>query len=158
MKPLPAPVPEDVRALALGTMRQAKFPMMATIDGDQPRVRPVSPVKTVEFTAYVASFRSSHKTGEIDQNARVELCYMSDNHDQVRITGLAEVVRDREVIEDIWNTNPLLRSYLGTSDNPEFMLYRIAPRRVRFMREWALEYHEVPIQPVSEGTGEPVNG
>jgi general stress protein 26 len=145
MKPVPVPVSEDLRELALSTMRQAKFPILASIDGDQPRARPVSPVRTTDFTVYVASLRSSHKTGEIEQNARVELCYMSDSHDQVRITGLAELVSDREVIQEIWDTNPLLRSFLGTIDNPEFMLYRIVPTRVRFMREWALEYHDVGL-------------
>jgi general stress protein 26 len=145
MKPLPAPVLDDVRELALATMREAKFPMMASIDGDQPRVRPVSPVRTTEFTAYVASFRSSHKTGELAENSKVELCYMSDQHDHVRITGLAELVIERDVVQSIWDANPLLRSFLGTIDNPEFMLYRIVPIQVRFMREWALEYHEVTV-------------
>lgn len=145
MKPQPTPVPGDLRELALSTMRQAKFPILASMDGDQPRARPVSPVKTSEFTVYVASFRASHKTGEIEQNAKVELCYMSDSHDQVRITGLAQVVTDGGVIQEIWDANPLLRSYLGAIDNPEFLLYRIEPTAVRFMREWALEYHDVPF-------------
>jgi general stress protein 26 len=69
---------------------------------------------------------------------------MTDGHDQVRITGRAELVTDRAVREGIWNENPLLRSFLGTIDNPEFMLYRIDPGRVRFMREWALDYHDLP--------------
>ena len=145
MKPTPVPLTENVRDLALATMRQAKFPMLASMDGDQPRVRPVSPVKTADFTAFVASFRSSHKTGELDENAKVELCYMSDKHDQVRITGIAERVVERDVIEGIWEANPLLRSYLVTMDNPEFMLYRIVPIRVRFMREWALDYLDVEM-------------
>jgi general stress protein 26 len=142
MKPVPDPV-DDVRELALATMREAKFPILASLDGDQPRARPVSPVRTTGFTAYVASFRSSHKTGEIEQNNKVELVYMNEKHDQVRITGVAEVVTDRDVIRGIWDANPLLRSYLVTMENPEFVLYRIVPSRVRFMREWALEYHEV---------------
>jgi general stress protein 26 len=145
MKPIPDPIAEDVHALAVATMRQAKFPILASADGDQPRARPVSPVKTDDFTVYVASFRSSHKTGELAQNAKVELCYMSDKHDQVRITGIAEVVTDRQVIQGIWDTNPLLRSYLVTMDNPEFVLYCVKPTHVRFMREWALEYHDVPL-------------
>jgi general stress protein 26 len=144
MKPRPAPLPEDLRQLALDTMREARFPMLASLDGDQVRVRPVSPVKTVDFTVYVASLRSSNKTGEIERNQKVELCYMTDGHDQVRITGRAELVTDRAVREGIWNENPLLRSFLGTIDNPEFMLYRIDPGRVRFMREWALDYHDLP--------------
>jgi general stress protein 26 len=148
MKPQPAPVPEDVQALALATMKQAKFPVLASMDGDQPRARPVSPVRTDHFTAFVASFRNSHKTGEIERNPKVELCYMSGTHDQVRITGLAKVVTDRAVIQDIWDANPLLRSYLVTMDNPEFVLYEIVPTHVRFMREWALEYYDVPLGPV----------
>jgi general stress protein 26 len=143
MKPRVAPV-DDAREAALAAIRETKFPVLASMDGDQPRARPVSPVKTDGFTVYVASLRSSHKTGELEQNAKVELCYMSDGHDQVRITGVAELVTDPGVIHDIWSTNPLLRSYLGTIDNPEFMLYRVVPAQVRFMREWALEYHDVP--------------
>jgi general stress protein 26 len=145
MKPHPDPIAEDVHELALATMRDAKFPILASADGDQPRARPVSPVKTDRFTIYVASLRSSHKTGELTANAKVELCYMSDKHEQVRVTGIAEVVTDRDVIQGIWDTNPLLRSYLGSIDNPEFMLYKVVPTHVRFMREWALEYYDVPL-------------
>jgi general stress protein 26 len=145
MKPQPAPVPDNVRELALATMRDAKFPILASVDGDQPRARPVSPVRTTDFTVFVASFRSSHKTGEIGRNAKVELCYMNDTHDQVRITGVAKVVTDRGVIQGIWDSNPLLRSYLSSIDDPELVLYEVVPTHVRFMREWALEYHDVPI-------------
>jgi hypothetical protein len=48
-------------------------------------------------------------------------------------------------LESIWNENPLLRQYLGSVDNPELIVYKMVPNRVRFMREWALEYHEVAI-------------
>lgn len=145
MKPEPPPPPEKLREVALETMRAAKFPMFASVDGDQPRLRPVSPVKTVDFTVYVASMRSSNKTGEIQANHKVELCYLSEGHDQVRITGIAEVVTDRRVVQEIWDANPLLRAYLQSIDNPEFVLYQVIPHRVRFMREWALEYLEVPV-------------
>jgi general stress protein 26 len=146
------PTPEAVdttklRDLALGVMQRARFPQLATIDGDQPRVRPVSPVKTDGFTVYMANLRSYHKTVEIAANPRVELVYLDDHHDQVRITGVAEVVTDRAVLEQIWGDNPLLRQYLGTIDNPALILYRIRPNRVRYMKEWALDYHEVPIGP-----------
>jgi general stress protein 26 len=145
MKPDVAPLPADLRAHALEVMRAAKFPMLATMDSDQPRLRPVSPVKTDGFVVYVASLRSSHKTGEIEQNAKVELCYLDDRHDQVRVTGTAERVTDRAFIDELWASYPLLSAYLGTPDNPEFMLYRVVPGHVRFMREWALEYQEVSV-------------
>lgn len=137
--------PEELVALATGVIRADRFPQLATIDGDQPRVRPVSPVKTDGFTIYVANLRSYHKTAEIAANPKVELCYLSADHDQVRITGVAKVEADRGVLEAIWADNPLLRNYLGSVDNPALVVYRIEPRQVRYMQEWALEYQEVPI-------------
>jgi general stress protein 26 len=145
LKPEPVPTGDALRDLALKTIQDAKFPVVASMDGDQPRVRPVSPVRTDGFTIFVASLRSSHKTGELEKNEKVELCYLAENHDQVRITGIAERVTDHAVLQDIWDGDPLLRRFLGTIDNPEFILYKMIPHRVRFMREWALEYHDVAM-------------
>lgn len=143
-KPAPALVhTADLINLAQATMQAARFPMLATIDGDQPRLRPISPVRTEGFMVYVANLRSYHKTGEIAANPHVELCYMDPEHNQVRITGIAELLTDRLLLQEIWDSNPLLRQYLGSIDNPELIVYRIRPTRVRYMREWALEYHEV---------------
>ena len=145
-RPAPEPIdPERLPELAQAVMAAAKFPMLATVDGNRPRVRPVSPVRTDGFTVFVANLRAYGKTAEIAANPQVELCYLDDRHDQVRITGTAEVLDDRPLLQDIWDANPLLRSYLGSIDNPELIIYRIRPHRVRFMREWALLYHDVPL-------------
>ena len=145
-KPTPQPIaPGDVKSLALNVLQADRFPYLASIDGDQPRVRPVSPVRTDGFTVFVANLRAYHKTKEIAANPNVELCYLDKTHDQVRITGVATIVEDRDVLQEIWDENPLLRNYLGSIDNPDLIVYRIAPTQVRFMREWALEYHDVPL-------------
>jgi uncharacterized pyridoxamine 5'-phosphate oxidase family protein len=145
-QPQPKPIdPAELPALARATMQAAKFPMLATVDGDQPRVRPVSPVRTDGFTVYVANLRRYGKTAEIAANPKVELCYTDDDHNQVRITAEAEVLTDAALLAEIWEANPLLRAYLRTPDNPELIIYRMRPLRVRYMREWALEYFEVPV-------------
>jgi len=143
-KPTPERIdPSRLVELALTVIRADRFPDLATMDGDQPRVRPVSPVRTDGFTVYVANLRAYHKTQEIAANPKVELSYLDGNHDQVRITGLAEVVTDRVILQEIWDANPLLRQYLGSLGNPQLIVYRVRPTRVRYMKEWALDYHEV---------------
>ena len=146
-QPLPEPVdPFRVREYAHAIVAADKFPVLATVEaGVQARVRPVSPVRTDGFTVYVANLRRYGKTAEIAANPRVELCYVNERHDQVRLTGVADVVTDRALLQDIWNENPLLKHYLGTIDNPDLIIYRITPVHVRFMREWALEYFDVPL-------------
>ena len=146
-KPTPETVnPAELVNLALAVIQADRFPHLATVDGDQPRLRPVSPVRTERFTAYIANLHRYHKTVELAANPKAELCYLDDHHNQVRITGLAEVVTDKRLLQEIWDSNPLLRQYLGRIDNPELVVYRIVPNRVRYMREWALDYHEVPFE------------
>ncbi|MEL6252823.1 MAG: pyridoxamine 5'-phosphate oxidase family protein [Bacteroidota bacterium] len=147
---MPKPQPEQIdesklTELAQNLMKEAKFPILSSIDEDQPRLRPVSPVKTEGFTVYVANLKSYGKTKEIASNPKVELCYVNANHDQVRITGTALVVTDRALLEDIWKKNRLLEHYLGSIDNPELIIYRIDPNRVRYMKEWALDYYEIEV-------------
>jgi general stress protein 26 len=145
-KPVPEPIePGQVFDLARAVVKADRFPHLASIDADRPRVRPVSPVRTDGFTVYVANLRGYHKTAEIAANPHVELCYLDDHHDQVRISGVAEVLTDRALLQEIWDTNPLLRNYLGSIDNPALVVYRIRPEQVRYMKEWALDYHEVPL-------------
>jgi len=143
---LKAFAPGELLQLARAVLAADRFPHLATIDGGTPRVRPVSPVRTDGFTAYVANLRSYHKTVEIAANPNVELCYLDDGHNQVRLTGKADVLADPALLEAIWNTNPLLRHYLGSPDNPQLIVYRITPSRVRYMQEWALEYYDVPFE------------
>src|SRR5216683_5634838 len=110
----PEPVsPGEVVNLALAVIAADRFPYLATVDGAQPRLRPVSPVRTDGFTVYVANLRSYHKTVEIAANPKVELCYMDDGHNQVRLTGIAQIVTERPLLEQIWQENPLMRQFLG---------------------------------------------
>ena len=144
--PAPKPVdPARVPELARAVMKADHAPLLATIDGDQPRLRPVSPLKTDGFTVYVGNLRQYHKTVEIEANPKVEMCYMDGDHNQVRLTGVAEVVTDAATLKEIWDSSPLLRQFLRTPDNPAFILYRIVPSRVRYMQEWAMEYYDVSL-------------
>jgi len=152
------PGPAQLTDRALAVIAADRFPYLATADGDQPRVRPVSPVRTDGFTVYVANLHRYNKTAEIAANPKVELAYLDEAHDQVRITAVAEVVTERALLEEIWQANALLRRYLGSLDNPELIVYRMRPNRVRYMREWALEYMNVPFEALENAPGSPAPG
>src|SRR5215203_1574164 len=106
MPPPAAPLsPDELIARAHEVIKSARFPCLATIDGDQPRLRPVSPVRVDGFTIYVANLRRYGKTRELESNPRCEICYLDEQHDQVRITGSAEVVTDAATLRAIWESN-----------------------------------------------------
>ena len=145
-KPTPLPVTaEQLPALALAVLEADRFPILATVDGDQARARPITATWTEGFTVYFANLKRFHKTAELAANPKVELCFLDKGDDQVRITGIAERVSDRATQDEAFARDALLRQYLKSPDNPEFTLYRVRPSRVRFMREWAVDYFDVPI-------------
>lgn len=145
-KPIPEPVtPEQLPDLVHAVLKADRFPILATVDGDQPRARPITATWTDGYTVYFANLKRFHKTAEIEGNPKVELCFLDKGDDQVRITGIAERVTDRATQEEAFTRDALLRQYLRSPDNPEFVLYRVRPTQVRFMREWALEYFDVPL-------------
>ena len=87
-KPTDRPVdPGALPRLARAVIAADRFPFLATVDQDRPRLRPVSPVRTDGFTVYVASLQSYQKTGELEANPAVALAYLSADHDQVRSPG-----------------------------------------------------------------------
>lgn len=150
-RPTPDPTPSPISGdelvkLARGIIESDRFPFLASVDGEEPRVRPVTLSWEENFTTYFVSLRRFHKTVELAANPNVEFCFMDVKHDQVRISGTAEIVTDRELLQRAWDRDPLLQKYLRTLDNPEFMLWRVRPRRVRYMKEWELDYHEVPLE------------
>jgi uncharacterized pyridoxamine 5'-phosphate oxidase family protein len=137
--------PAELVARALAVLKADRICFLATTDGDQPRLRPVSPVKTDGFVVYVANLSSSNKTREIAGNHKVELCYLDERDVQVRITGVAEVVGDAAILEEVLGEKTLLRAYLETIDRTRFLLYRVRPTLVRYMQGWEEDYHVVPL-------------
>ncbi len=137
--------PGELREVALRVVKECRFPMFGSVDGDAPRLRPVSPAWVDGFTVWVGSMKSSGKTEQIRANDKVELCFMTEEHDQVRLRGRAIETTDRERRLEIWNRYTLLRKYFKSVDNPEFILYEVRPERVLYMKEWELEYKEVAL-------------
>ena len=74
---VPSLTNEQALELARMVVQSDRFPHLATCDGNQPRLRPVSPVRTDDFVVYIANLRSYQKTQEIAVNPKVELCYLS---------------------------------------------------------------------------------
>lgn len=149
-----AKVPEH----AVAVLRADCVCFLATMDGDQARLRPISPVKTDGFTVYIVNLHSHNKTREIASNPKVELCFLDRHHRQVRITGVAEVVKDSTILQEVEGATTLLHAYLETIDRSQFILYRVRPTQVRYMQEWALEYSNVPLESSGNSAESPTTG
>ena len=119
---------EDIRRIISG----CKYCDMATVDGDRPRVRPVSAFLQDDMTILIAAFAKSRKMAELARNPNVELCYVDGGHNQVRVSGTAEVIDDVAVKRDVMENNlprEMWEKFFSGPEDPNFGLVRIVPER-----------------------------
>ena len=96
---------------------------LATVEGDQPRVRPFGTVEIFEDKLYIQTGKCKNVSKQIEANPKVELCGMCDGK-WIRVSG--KLVRDDRIVakEYMLDMNPELKSmYSATDDNTEVLYF-----------------------------------
>ena len=95
---------------------------LATIDGDQPRVRPFGTAEVFENHLYIQTGKSKNVSKQIQINPNVELCAFN-NGKWIRVTG--KLVRDDrvEAKKDMLDKNPDLRNMYDENDENTEVFY-----------------------------------
>ncbi len=116
---------------------------LATAEGDQPRVRPVT-LLNLEEKFWIATSPRSTKTRQILRNPNVEFCYpltADGGSGYIRVSGIATVIRDSEVIERIGNQIPFLAEHWSGTQDPDFSLVRITRVEIEYLEPGAMTPH-----------------
>lgn len=134
--------PTDARTLAasLLTLPEAH---LATCDGDQPRVRPLSIALVEGATLYVASFSHWGKVAEIATNPRAEISYVDPEGRHLRLTGQARLREEQALKKRVFDAFPLMSRYFSGPEDTRYTLIEFRAERVRVKDAWELEYREL---------------
>ena len=95
---------------------------LATVEGDQPRVRPFGTAEIFEDKLYIQTGKSKNVSKQIQINPKVELCAFKDGR-WIRVTG--KLVRDDriEAKRDMLDKNPNLKAMYSADDDNTEVLY-----------------------------------
>ena len=99
---------------------------LATVDGDQPRVRPFGTVHIFEGKLYIQTGKSKDVSKQIQANPKVEICAFKGGK-WLRLAGT--LVRDdrREAKESMLEAYPMLKGrYSADDDNTEVLYFKDA--------------------------------
>lgn len=96
---------------------------LATVEGDQPRVRPFGAVFEYEGKLYIVTNNTKKCFKQMLENPKVEMCGMNKKGQWIRVTG--EVVNDdrREVKKFALEAVPSLKSMYSVDDGIFAVLY-----------------------------------
>ena len=103
-------------------LKQSGTYFLATVEGDQPRVRPFGTAEIFEGHLYIQTGKSKNVYKQIINNPNVEICAFNEGR-WIRISGNL-IPDDRvEAKKDMLDKNPDLRSMYDENDDNTIVLY-----------------------------------
>ena len=103
-------------------LHKTGFYFLATVDGDQPELRPFGTAEIIDGKLYIQTGHVKPVARQIAANPKVELCAFKDGR-WLRITG--ELVEDdrREAKKHMLDSYPVLRRMYSEDDGNTLVLY-----------------------------------
>ena len=96
---------------------------LATMDGDQPRVRPFGTVDIFDGRLYIQTGKSKNVAKQMKANPKIEICGMVGNDKWIRVEAVA-VEDDRvEARQHMLDAYPSLKKVYSATDGNTEVLY-----------------------------------
>ncbi len=125
----------------LNCFKELNHVILATVDGDKPKLRPMTLVKH-DSVFYFATGSEATKVKQLDQNPEVEIILQwkdESNNGYIRIEGTAKRENARETITQLYNRFDYFGKLWKSPDDPTLAIYSVNPRVYDYMKpgEWA---------------------
>ena len=107
-------------------LKECEVYFLATVEGDQPRVRPFGTAEIFEDKLYIQTGKKKNVSKQIQDNPKVEICGFKDGK-WIRLSG--KLIRDDrvEAKKDMLDHYPDLRGmYSELDDNTEVLYFENA--------------------------------
>jgi uncharacterized pyridoxamine 5'-phosphate oxidase family protein len=95
---------------------------LATIDGDQPRVRPFGTANIFEGKLYIQTGKSKNVSKQMKKNPKVEICGMAAG-EWIRIQAVAVEDDSLAAKQNMLDNYPNLKKMYSATDNNNQVLY-----------------------------------
>lgn len=115
---------------AIDLIRDAGYGVLGTIEGKQPRVRPMMPYLTDDGKLLVALLSRSRSIPQIKENPQVEICFVDRKMWFARVSGKAVISENKENKEFLWDNIPMLKQYFSSAADANFILMEVDVERV----------------------------
>jgi pyridoxamine 5'-phosphate oxidase len=108
---------------------------LATVDGDQPRVRALGFWFADETGFYFQTSIVKSFVGELKKNPKIEACFYKNENPlgtMFRMSGAVEFLTDEKLQEKVLNDRPFLKDFGITIGSPKLVIFRLAHGEAHF--------------------------
>jgi len=113
---------------------------LATMEGDQPRVRGMFMYRAGEkgIIFHTGDFKSLYS--QLKENKKVEICFSSPEK-QVRVEGVAEIIDDAKLKQEVLEARPWIAPLMGQRGEDALIIFRITDCKAAV---WTMETNLEP--------------
>ncbi len=126
-------------------IKDSGFGTLATMDGNQPRVRPMMPFLTEDNQLLIALLSRSRTIDQIRRNPQVEMCFVDRKMWYCRCAGKGKITTNIEKKTLVFNHVPMLRQYFASPDDPNFVLLEISIDSMEAMTPHQKQPESIPL-------------
>jgi uncharacterized pyridoxamine 5'-phosphate oxidase family protein len=124
----------------LGYFKPVNHIILATIDEDQPRLRPITLVH-YKKRFFFATQTKDNKVKQLKKNPKIELILLWEeppNNGYIRVEGTVEKTHDPKLIAELYHEYDFLEKLWNSPVDPNLIVYEVNPMMLDYLKpgEW----------------------
>jgi uncharacterized pyridoxamine 5'-phosphate oxidase family protein len=120
---------------------------LATIEGDQPRVRPVTLVH-LQNKLFVTTGSNDAKVKQIRQNPKTEFCLLLEKDERkgtMRAECEARIVENKDIKADVYNNISFAKEFWKSPEDPNYTLIWLQPNAFEYMKPGSVQAVKIKL-------------
>ena len=120
--------------------------VLATSDGRIVGSRPMSGLAWIGKELWCATAKSSDKVKQLKKMPNAEYCFTKSSGEHIRIRGRCKISENNSDKLKLYKAVPLLKKYIEDPKDPTYVVIKMKPKRIRWMKSTDLDYKEIKIR------------
>ena len=112
---------------------------MATVSGSSPKVRVMTFKVNGKYELLTSTFTRSPKMKQLGKNKRTAVSFWDPKQGMLIVEGTVHVVKDEKAKKSFYRGNPDLKNYFSGSDDPNYTLLALRPKKASIMPHDGME-------------------
>ncbi|MGD8565607.1 MAG: pyridoxamine 5'-phosphate oxidase family protein [Candidatus Bathyarchaeota archaeon] len=123
------------------------YVFLATVEDDQPRVRPVTLIH-LKGKLFVTTGSKDAKVRQIRQNSKTEFCLLLEKDERkgtLRAECIAQIIEDKDIKTDVFNNISFAKEFWNSSNDPTYTVIKLKPISFEYMKPETIEAVKIRI-------------
>jgi uncharacterized pyridoxamine 5'-phosphate oxidase family protein len=126
-------------------IREVGWGFLATSDGKKVGVRPMGSCVWIGNELWAATRIGTAKVLQLREVPYAEYCFSDSEGKHVRIAGPCAISTNNSDKLKLYEAVPVLKKYYKDPTNPEYVVIRMKPERIRLMAQTGKGYEDIAV-------------